>query len=96
MDIYRDEGKKGREKRLSFEEALTKLENIVRTLEVGEVGLEEALRLYEEGNRLSRRCLEELEKIEKKLEVVKLVDGKILRGPLEESVSSPSGVGEEE
>jgi len=72
---------------MSFEESLSKLENIVRTLEVGDVRLEEALRLFEEGSELSKRCLAELDRIQKKLEKLQVVDGKVVRTPLEESVA---------
>lgn len=76
--------REGAEREPGFEDALAKLENIVRTLEVGDVRLEEALRLFEEGSALSKRCLEELDRIEKKLEEVRLVDGRVVRVPLEE------------
>ena len=39
-----------------FEEAYTKLEEMVKALEVGGVPLEEATRLFEEGMRLARVC----------------------------------------
>jgi len=78
---------------MSFEESLSKLENIVRTLEVGDVRLEEALRLFEEGSELSKRCLAELDKIQKKLEKLQVVNGRVLRTPLEESVAGCSAVG---
>ncbi len=79
---------------LSFEQSLSKLENIVRTLEVGEVKLEEALKLFEEGSALSRRCLEALDKIEKRLEVLHVVDGKVVRMPLEDA--APAGAARQE
>lgn len=78
---------------MSFEESLSKLENIVRTLEVGEVRLEEALRLFEEGSELSKRCLAELDKIQKKLEKLQVVNGRVIRTPLEESVAGCGSVG---
>jgi len=78
---------------MSFEESLSKLENIVRTLEVGDVRLEEALRLFEEGSELSKRCLSELDKIQRKLEKLQVVDGKVARTPLEESVAGGGAVG---
>ena len=78
---------------MSFEESLSKLENIVRTLEVGDVRLEEALRLFEEGSELSKRCLSELDKIQRKLEKLQVVDGKVVRTPLEESVAGRGAAG---
>jgi exodeoxyribonuclease VII small subunit len=44
----------------TFEEAVKRLEEIVETLERGDVPLEKALDLYEEGIRLSRTCGESL------------------------------------
>jgi exodeoxyribonuclease VII small subunit len=78
---------------LSFEDSLSKLENIVRTLEVGDVRLEEALRLFEEGSELSKRCLAELDKIQKKLEKLQVVNGRVIRTPLEESVAGCNAAG---
>ena len=52
----------------SFEAALQKLETIVQRLEKGELTLEESLRLYEEGIRLSRLCHSKLEEAEGKIE----------------------------
>jgi exodeoxyribonuclease VII small subunit len=77
---------------MNFEQALGKLENIVRTLEVGDVKLEEALKLFEEGSALSKKCLDELDKIGRRLEVLKVVDGKVLRVPLDETAAGCSAV----
>ncbi len=44
----------------SFEEAIKRLEQIVEALERGDVPLDEALNLYEEGIQLSRSCGERL------------------------------------
>ena len=45
----------------TFEEALARLEEIVRALESGQSKLEDSLALYEEGIRLSRACNEKLD-----------------------------------
>jgi len=50
-----------REDAASFEEALAELEERVRTLEAGEISLEQALKLFEEGVNLARTCHEQLE-----------------------------------
>jgi len=47
--------------RLSFEEALRKLESIVEKLEDPEVTLDESIQLYEEGMKLSKYCSQTLE-----------------------------------
>ncbi len=50
-----------------FEETLAELEKRVRRLESGEVPLEEALQLFEEGVNLARTCHEQLEAAEKRV-----------------------------
>lgn len=42
--------------RLSFEDALKELEELVQQLEQGEVRLEDSLKLYRRGEALKRRC----------------------------------------
>jgi exodeoxyribonuclease VII small subunit len=54
----------------SFEEALKELEGIVKQLESGEAKLDDALKLFERGIRLSRYCTTKLEEAEKKIEVL--------------------------
>jgi len=54
----------------TFEEALSALEGIVERLEKGELALEESLKLYEEGIRLSRICHGKLEEAEGRIEVL--------------------------
>ncbi len=52
---------------MTFEQALTRLEEIVQTLEKGELPLEETVRLYEEGVKLSSFCRSKLEDAERRL-----------------------------
>ena len=58
----------------SFEEAVLRLEAIVRELEDGETGLDESLARYEEGVKLLRRCYEMLQRAERKIELLSGVD----------------------
>lgn len=51
----------------SFEQLLKRLEKIVETLEQGNVPLDEALKMYEEGVILSRQCMDKLNQAELKL-----------------------------
>lgn len=55
-------------KKLSFEEAMAKLDAIVQQLEQGQVPLEEAVKVFEEGVHLYRLCAGQLEEAEKKLQ----------------------------
>jgi exodeoxyribonuclease VII small subunit len=57
---------------LTFEEALQRLESIAATLEDGDVGLEAALKAYEEGVLLSRYCLERLDTAELRVQELAL------------------------
>ncbi len=58
----------------SFETSLKELEKIVRGLEEGDLSLEESLKLFEDGVRLSRECQERLNQAERRIEVL-LIDG---------------------
>jgi len=55
---------------LSFEDALARLEQIVRQMEQGDVPLEQSLGLFEEGVRLSRHCAARLDEAEKRIAVL--------------------------
>jgi len=61
------------EAKLSFDEALSQLEAVVKQLEMGELPLEQAIELYKQGMELSGKCHQKLQKIES--EVAALVDG---------------------
>jgi exodeoxyribonuclease VII small subunit len=52
----------------TFEEALTELEDVVKRLEDDTVGLEEALKLFERGVALARRCRTQLAGVERRVE----------------------------
>ena len=51
----------------TFEQAVERLEEIVKSLESGKAGLDETLRLYEEGIALVRECNEKLDGAEQKI-----------------------------
>lgn len=51
----------------TFEQAVERLEEIVKALEAGRAGLDETLRLYEEGIALVRECNEKLDGAEQKI-----------------------------
>ena len=66
----------------SFENNLTRLEEIVKKLEDGSVPLEESMKLFQEGTALAASCSDLLDKAE--LEIVKLTkgpDGSIQEAP---------------
>jgi len=57
-----------------FEKHLTQLETVVERLERGDLTLDESVRLFEEGMKLSQACKDELEQAEGRIQV--LVEGK--------------------
>ena len=58
----------------TFETQLSSLEKIVRRLEQGDLSLEESLKLFEDGVKLSRECQERLSQAERRIEIL-LKDG---------------------
>ncbi len=78
-----------------FEDSLNKLEKIVSKLEEGEIPLEESLKLFEEGIRLSRLCSQKLGEVEKKVEVLlRAKDGALGPAPFDASTPPREGSGE--
>jgi exodeoxyribonuclease VII small subunit len=66
-----------------FESALKSLESIVVQLEAGDLPLDRALELFEEGIRISRFCNSKLEEAERKVEtLIKSADGSLKEAPL--------------
>lgn len=53
---------------ITFEEALTQLEEIVEQLENGDVPLEKAIEAFQKGMNLSKLCHQKLEQVERKIE----------------------------
>ncbi|MFS0635936.1 exodeoxyribonuclease VII small subunit [Mesobacillus foraminis] len=64
-----------KEKELTFEQAMEKLEDIVEKLEEGDVPLEEAISFYKEGMELSKLCHNKLKHVETQLTQVLTDDG---------------------
>jgi exodeoxyribonuclease VII small subunit len=68
-----------------FEAALARLEEIVQELEKGDIPLEQSLKLFEEGIKLSRICNKRLEEAERKVEIlIKDKNGIMKAEPFEE------------
>ena len=61
---------------VKFEKSLSRLEEIVRLLEKGDLPLEDSLKLFEEGIRWSKTCMKMLEDAEKKVEILIAANGK--------------------
>lgn len=55
---------------IKFEDAMTRLETIVAELERGDLPLDESLKIFEEGIKLSKSCLKILDETERKVEIL--------------------------
>jgi exodeoxyribonuclease VII small subunit len=79
---------------VKFEEALARLETIVAELERGELPLDDSMRIFEEGIKLSKVCLKMLDDAERRVEIlVKDKDGRKRTRPLELEEQSETGQG---
>ena len=68
-----------KEKINNFESNLKKLELIVDKLESGEIGLEESVKLYEEGMKIKKICDDKLQDIEMQIKKIKIENNKIIK-----------------
>lgn len=73
-------------KKLTFEEALKGLEEIVGRLEAGDISLENSIETYTRGTYLKRHCEEKLKAAQAKIEKITLGEGGAPKGvePFEE------------
>lgn len=68
-----------------FEDAMKKLEEIVGKMEKGDMPLNDSLKMFEEGIKLTRFCSQELSKAEKKVELLtRDTKGELVAVPFEE------------
>ncbi len=75
-----------------FEECIQRLETIVTELEKGDVPLDRALELFDEGMKLSGSCRRELEEAEGKVEILLRRNGR-LEPEAFEAVAQPGNAG---
>ena len=73
------------EKKKTFEENLSRLEEIVASLEDESLTLEKSLKLYEEGVKLASKCSLELDAAERKIKLLQRnSEGEIVETPITE------------
>ncbi len=65
------------EQKQSFEEAMGKLEEVVEKLEQGDVPLEEAITMFQEGMSLSKLCHDKLKTVEKQMDRILHENGEV-------------------
>lgn len=71
--------------KLSFEDALSELDQIVRKLETGEAALEESITTYERGVQLKNHCETKLRDAQAKIEKITIAsDGTVKTHPLDQ------------
>lgn len=71
-------------KKGDFEKSLLRLEEVVKRLESPDLSLDEAMKLFEEGVKLSRECQTQLEEAEGRVEILlKKADGRIVAQPFD-------------
>jgi len=68
---------------LNFEEALSKLEEVVNKLEKEQLSLDDSLKIFEEGINLYRFCSKELNEVEKKINIIIEENGEFKEVPFE-------------
>ena len=72
------------EEKPTFEQAMTRLEELVSLLERGEAPLEESLALFEEGTKLIKQCTGLLDKAEQKItKLTRDETGSVVEAPFE-------------
>lgn len=65
---------------MTFEQAMSRLEQIVKLLEGGNVPLEDLIKLFDEGTNLVKLCTERLDKAEEKVRLLQMKDGVLTEG----------------
>ena len=72
-----------------FEEALGRLEDIVRKMEAGDMTLEESLKAFEEGIKLARLCSRRLDEAERRVEILLKQEGEPVVKPFQVEENEP-------
>lgn len=70
--------------KIDFETSLAQLENLVDQMEEGELSLEESLKAFEAGVKLTRECQQALRAAEQKVEVLMRENDELIAEPLDE------------
>lgn len=68
---------------LSFEDALKRLEQLVKEMEAGELSLDQMIGHFEEGTGLVEKCGKRLNEVERRIEKLVKKDGKIETEPFD-------------
>jgi len=66
-----------------FEQSLSELEQLVESMETGELSLEDSLNAFEKGVKLTRDCQTKLNAAEQKVELLMEKQGELVSQPFE-------------
>ncbi len=69
----------------NFEQSMKELEEIAEKLSNGDISLDESIKLFEDGMRLSKNCQKILENAEKKVNILINKDGEVEKEPFGET-----------
>ena len=84
--------KEDKAKDMPFEKALEKLEEIVASLEEGDMALDASMKKYEEGIKMARLCQEKLDKAKARIEtLMKDESGRFAKKPFDEKKAEENG-----
>jgi len=70
-----------------FEEALGRLEELVKKMEAGDMTLEESLKAFEEGTRLARFCAKKLDEAERRVDLLLRQGDELVTVPFKDDIS---------
>ncbi len=68
-------------KKIDFEASLGQLEQLVEQMEDGELSLEESLKAFEQGVKLTRECQQALKQAEQKVQLLTEQNGELVATP---------------
>ncbi len=71
-------------KPVSFEQSLNDLEQLVTQMETGELSLDDSLKAFEQGVKLTRECQNILDEAEQKVQILSEQNGEVVSVPFEE------------
>jgi len=80
----------------NFEQSLARLEEIVREMEGGELGLEDMIARFEEGQGLLKFCGKKLDEVERRIEILVKKGDTVEARPFGEDKEEQAGEGDDE
>jgi exodeoxyribonuclease VII small subunit len=76
-------------KKIDFEASLGQLEKLVEQMEDGDLTLEDSLKAFEQGVKLTRECQQALQEAEQKVQLLMEQNGELVASPFLDKEASP-------